>query len=313
MTNSTLFLPVHTIKFTMFIVAFQVIFGWITNLINIYVLTRPNLLRASACTHYFLALAILAFIYTFIGPFLQFIHLWYPLQASIPIVGCPVLAYLKIFLPFEITTLLVMASWDRYCASSTCTKIRSWSSISIARKAIPVITIVLGIALSPYLRMWHANIDQGVLYCALDLNNMMQLITLCQAIIFNFFCPLAMSILGLLTIRNIHQQRNRSTRRIIAMNKIVRRQQTEGEICWMLLLQVGGFLVLNLPLSITYTCVILIPSFRTHFFYFLIHIFYLLYQCTHFLNFFLYIMSGTVYRREVLRMLTHLMQTFRNS
>jgi hypothetical protein len=190
--NSTTFLPVHTVNFTMFVVPFQVVLGWITNIMNIYVLTRSHLLRASACTHYFLVLSIFTFIYIFIGSLLQFIHFWFPLQASIPIIGCQFLAYLNIFLPFEITALLVLASWDRCCASSYSTNTRAWSSVKIARRGIIISNIILAVALSPYLLIWHISVDQGRLFCVQNLNFILQVITMSQTMIFNFVCPIAM-------------------------------------------------------------------------------------------------------------------------
>ena len=188
MTNSTAFVP------------FIVVFDWVTNTMNIYILTRPSPLRSSACKKYFLALSIYTLIYIIFGPLIQFIHYWYPLQASIPIVGCPIISYMNIFTTFEILTLLVLASIDRYCASSPSATIRSWSSIKIALTAIIISTITLSIMLIPYLFIWHSVYERGSHVCAQRLDSTLQVITMSRTTFFTIVCPLALVVFGILTI-----------------------------------------------------------------------------------------------------------------
>ena len=297
-----MFIPAQSMRLTMFVVPLQVLLGWITNAMNIYVLSRPKLLRASACTHYFLAIAINTFAMICVGPLVQFVHFWYPLRTSIPVVGCPLFAYLSFYLPFEIITLLVLASWDRYCVSSASADTRAWSSIKNARIAIVTSAVVLAIALSPYMTLWHENVEQGVVGCAQDLTFVVQLMTIAQSIIFNGLCPLAMVAFGLLTIRNIRKQRRRIQRTFRIVRHPSHQRRTEGEVCRMLLLQVSIHLLLNLPVTVTYTSLIMRPALRTPTFYLVVHAFHLLYQCTYVINIVIYLASGQIYRHEFVRL-----------
>lgn len=303
MTNSTAFVPFQVLPVTATIVPFIVVFGWITNTMNIYVLTRPSLLRSSTCTKYFLALSIYTLIYIIFGPLIQFVHYWYPLQASIPMFGCPVISYMNILTSFEILVLLVLASTYRNCASSSSATVRSWSSIKIAQRAIIISTITLSIMLSPYLFIWHSVYERGSHVCAQKLDSTLQVITMSQTAFFTIVCPLALVVFGILTIRNIRTQRSRRGMRNRFMDNLARRQRTECELCWMLLLQIWVYLLSNFPLTITYTSMIMISKLRTHFLYVLLHALYVVHQCSHFFNFFLYIFAGSIYRREVVRML----------
>ena len=51
------------------------------------------------------------------------------------------------------------------------------------------------------------------------------------------------------------------------MDNLARRQRTECELCWMLLLQIWVYLLSNFPLTITYTSMIMSSKLRTHFLY----------------------------------------------
>lgn len=308
-TNTTAFVPFQVLPVTAAIVPFIVVFGWITNTMNIYILTRPSPLQSSACTKYFLALSIYTLIYIIFGPLIQFIHYWYPLQASIPIVGCPIISYMNIFTSFEIFVLLVLASADRYCASSPSANIRSWSTIKIAQRAIIISTITLSIMVSPYLHIWYSVYERGSHVCAQRLDSTLQLITMSQTTFVAVVCPLALVVFGLLTIRNIRNQRSRRAMRNRFMDNLARQQRTECELCWMLLLQIWVYLLSNFPLTITYTCMIMISKLRTHFLYVLLHALYVAHQCSHFFNFFLYIFAGSIYRREVARLLCRIRRT----
>ena len=309
MTNSTMFIPTSSTRLAMLVVPFQVLLGWSTNTINIYVLSRPRLLRASACAHYFLAIAIITFAVICIGPFVQFVHFWYPLRTSIPVVGCPLFAYLSFYLPFEIITLLVLASWDRYCVSSTSADTRAWSSIRNARIAIITSAVVLAIAVSPYMALWHENVDRGVVGCAQDMTFVLQLMTIAQAIIFHGLCPLTMLVFGLLTIRNIRKQRCRLQRTFRIVLHPSHQRRTEGELCRMLLLQVSIHMLLHLPATVIYTCLIMRPTLQTPTFRLAVHAFQLLYQCTYVINTITYLASGQIYRREFQLVLSRVRRT----
>jgi hypothetical protein len=82
-----------------------------------------------------------------------------------------------------------------------------------------------------------------------------------------------------------------------------RGRRTEGQLARMLILQVSVHLVLTTPFGVTYTMNALIPSTRTPDILAIRYILVIWQQCDYFLSFFLYVFSGRVYRKQLLRIL----------
>ncbi len=90
----------------------------LTNTINISVLSRRNL-RTSSCTHYFIALAIASLVYMCFTPLNMFLDNRFGLSLSYLPFGCRFQAFF-VFAPLLFfTIMLVCASFDRFCGSST--------------------------------------------------------------------------------------------------------------------------------------------------------------------------------------------------
>jgi hypothetical protein len=109
-----------------------------------------------------------------------------------------------------------------------------------------------------------------------------------------------MFIFGLLTISSIRQH----TTRTGSLTGSMRRRRTEGQLARMLILQVSVHLILVLPYGIMYCINSFHPLTQTPNAMAVQLAFLIWQQCDYFVSFFLYIFSGSVYRRELVRILT---------
>jgi hypothetical protein len=121
-----------------------------------------------------------------------------------------------------------------------------------------------------------------------------------QVFIYYILTPLLMFIFGLLTINNIRQQSTRAIPLMVSM----RGRRTEGQLARMLVLQVTVHLILALPFGVTYAINTFKPSTQTTNMKAIRLAFATWQQCDYFVSFFLYIFSGSVYRRELFRILS---------
>jgi hypothetical protein len=269
-----------------------------TNIINIRILSS-RALRSSPCTYYFLAYAIFSIIYSCLACSTQFLRGFHIDWANNKI-GCKLHFYLIFVAPVQGKIMLLFASFDRYCSSSQSRHLHSRSTIQTAKLNILIGSILSAIYMLPMLVIYQWN--ESSKKCLQRSAILIHLYTLSQVIFYYILAPILMLIFGLLTIFNIRQQ---STRAKILTTSIQRRR-TEGQLARMLILQVSVHLILVLPFGVTYSMNAFIPSTRTTNILAVRYILVLWQQCDYFVSFFLYILSGSVYREEFYRILKSL-------
>lgn len=266
-----------------------------TNLLNIRILSS-RALRSSPCSCYFLAYAIFSILYNSIVCPTQFLR-GFHIDWAHTRLGCPSHFYLLFLFPVQANVMLLLASFDRYCSSSEIRRLHSKSNLRTAH-----LTIILGIILSaiymlPMLFIYQWNeFDQR---CSLRSNTLINLYILNQLIFYYILAPILMICFGVLTIWNIHQQSLRAQ----ILTTSPRRRRTEGQLVRMLILQITVHLILILPFGITYTMNAFDPSTRTSSILAMRYILVMWQQCDYFLSFFLYVLSGRIYREEFLRLI----------
>jgi hypothetical protein len=113
-----------------------IVFGIIGNLLNIVILTRSVLLK-HACSYYFLALA---FTDLFVSSFIltiNYLAMGYQIDLSTTsLISCKLIRYVSNTSALLSTNFIVLASIDRYCASSSNMNRRKFSSLKFARLVI---------------------------------------------------------------------------------------------------------------------------------------------------------------------------------
>jgi hypothetical protein len=264
-----------------------------TNIFNIRILCS-RALRSSPCTHYFLAYAIFSIIYTCLLCPTQFIR-GFSINWASSTFGCRMQFYILYVIPFQANLMLIFASFDRYCSSSSSNLLHSTSTIRTAKVTIVVGTILCAVYMSPMLAIYYWSAIVNI--CIPISNTLVNAYIFSQVIVYYILAPLLLIILVLLTISNIRQQ----TARLAPLTTPQRHRRTEKQLARMLLLQVGVHLVFALPYGITYCMNSFDPSTQTPNIIGMRLAFVMWQQCDYFMSFFLYILSGRVYRRKFIR------------
>jgi hypothetical protein len=267
----------------------------ITNIINIRILCS-RALRSSPCTHYFLGYAVFSIIYTCLICPTQFLRGFYIDWANDRI-GCKLHFYFIFVAPVQAKVMLLLASFDRYCSSSQSDRLRSRSTIRTARLSIIIGTILSAIYMLPMLIIY--NWDGTSKKCLQKSNTLIHTYILSQVIFYYILAPIFMIVFGFLTIFNVHQQSTRTK----LLTASIGRRRTDGQLARMLILQVILHLILVLPFGVTYGMTAFDPSTLTPNVLAVRYILIMVQQCDYFVSFFLYILSGSVYRQELIRIL----------
>ncbi|CAF1379722.1 unnamed protein product [Adineta ricciae] len=265
----------------------------ISNIINIIILSRRTL-RSSPCPHYFLALAISSLIYTTISPVSLFITYEFNIVLSNTPFGCPFQPFIIYASSLFVVLMLVCASLDRVFASSSTASYRNLSHIRIAQRSIIVITILVLIYLSPVLIIFQW--DYIVNRCIQSSSPIIIVFLSTRVILYYILSPLIMIIFGLLTIHNIQSQ----LRRVTLMNQGgFAHRRTENQLVRMLVVQVAAYVFFSIPAAVTYILTTFVPSLNTTFINNIRTITIVWQQGTYVFATFLYILSGSVYRKEL--------------
>ena len=294
MTDSLLELAAKLVRITIPII---MVIGIIGNSLNIAVLTRSALCK-HASSRYFLSLAINNLFVTSIILFSPLFALGYQRDiTTISLLSCKLVSYFLHVSVVLSTYFIVLASIDRYCASSTSVRLRNCSNIKVAQRAIlfVLILIMLFYINTPILIDLQSTDAFG---CAIRADTIYKTIyPMIQAICFAIIAPLLMIIFGLLTIHNTKQLR-------VIPVAMSRHRRTENQLAAMLLLQVSTYIVLTLPASVTYIIMIFPNTIQTTLiFYFVTITSQLLFYSSFATPFLLYIISARTYRKELIRLI----------
>ncbi len=268
----------------------------VTNTLNISVLSRRSL-RTSSCTHYFLASAIGSLVYMIFTPVHMFLSTRFGISLDSVPFGCRMLSFFVFSPLLFFIAMLVCASIDRFCSSSSSVRIRNFSNVRVAQRVIIIATIVITIYMSPFpvIYYWDYNTNQ----CSQYSTTLTAVYLSTRVILYYIIGPLAMITFGILTINNIRNRRHR----VAPMVSQNQHRRTEGQLARVLIIQIGIHLFFSLPIAVMYVMTTFIPSTNTPFFNGL-RLICAIWQLGIFVfSFFSYILSSTVFRTELIKML----------
>lgn len=277
------------------------VLGVAGNSLNILVLSRPALYRYS-CSRCFLALAGNNLIYSGVLLTCRTLMDGYQMNfVSQSIIVCKIYTYLGTLLSFFAPYFIILASIDRFCATSPSAKLRGLSNVKVMKRAILFTIILLGVFLSNVPILIDISSDGRRCRIADD-TTYKQIYLFVQVSCFAIVPPLAMAMFGFMTIYNTTQYR--------AIRAAASRQRrTEVQLARMLLLQLGVHIFLNVPTSVTYL-MFLLPSLYTPtiLFYFLNTCFNFLFYLSYATAFILYFLSSRIYRQELMNFIQHMLK-----
>ncbi|UJR32313.1 hypothetical protein I4U23_019777 [Adineta vaga] len=286
----------QVLKANIYIQPLQFSLAITTNFINIRVL-GSRVLRSSSCTHYFLAYAVFNTIYTCLICPTLFLNGFF-IDWSHGRIGCKIQSSILFLIPFLANLMLILASFDRYCSSSRSRRVHAKSTIRTARTNIISGTILSSIYMSPMLIIYKWNESNHK--CIPQKHLLTSIYIFSQVFLYYIVAPFVMFLFGLSTINNIRRQSIRA----LPLTSSMRRRRTEGQLARMLILQIVVHLMFVLPYGVVYCMISIDPLTQTTTIDAVRNAFITWQQCDYFVSFFLYIFSGSVYRRELLRILT---------
>jgi hypothetical protein len=129
-----------------------------------------------------------------------------------------------------------------------------------------------------------------------------QVYSIMQMIIFTIIVPGLMALFGIRTIYN--------TKRVGVISTVMSRyRRTENQLAGMLLLQVGTYIVLTIPISVIYLILVFPNTIRTTSAFYFARITSQLFLYFFFATpFFLYLVSARTYRKELVQLLYRILR-----
>ena len=195
---------------------------------------------------------------------------------------CKLLRYTSNTSALLSASFIVLASIDRYCASSLNANRRKFSDIKMARWTIIIVIFFFGLLGINSIILSDLT-NNGTLQCYISFDTIYkQIYTIIQVSLFAVIAPCLMTIFGIMTIYNVKQV-------LVLPIEAKRQRLTESQLAVMLLLQVGTYVLLNLPICIIYVVKLLPCTFiNTSEFSFISILVRILNYLSYTANFFLY-------------------------
>ncbi|CAF1302344.1 unnamed protein product [Didymodactylos carnosus] len=285
------------------------IFGSFGNILNVIILTRKQLCTNPTST-YFLASTLAGCTALLFGSLLRVLDGYYIYPTAASDLYCKVRVFLNFFSLSLASWFIVLACVDRYVSSSKNVKIRSFSSVKTAKRAIGLMTILICSLFSPMLYcirgMWAA----AVLNCGPPSPTCQQYNSFNVLINLSLLPPLLMLIFGLLTVRNVRS----IARRIVPSTTTTtigvpsRMKNKDRQLTVMLIVQVAFITIISLPFSVDRIYAVLTISLVKsnerqdieNFLYTLLNLVQFINSAT---SFYLFTLTGTIFRQELKRLI----------
>jgi hypothetical protein len=266
-------------------------------MLNISVLTRPNLYMF-ACSRYFLALSTYGLIFSCTNlPYRLLIDGYQIYPATYSTATCKILIYIMQLTYPMAPYFIVLASIDRFCASSPSNRIRSFSSVRVSRWTILMVigffvVFDINISLAADLRPEDG---RGCRNRGDTLHKQVYAVT--QCVLFAVISQIFIALFGLMTIWNTNRL---GTGQVFA----ARRRRTERQLLIMLLVQMGAYIILTLPACVVFPMLVLPaqsrPTQSVLFAWSIVSLpFYLSYASA----FPLYFLTASIYRQGFIRLI----------
>jgi hypothetical protein len=274
-----------------------IVVGIVGNVINIAVLIRPALYN-HACSRYFLALSTNYLFYSVVVVVNGLLISGYQLDVSTTsVISCKLITYVISVCIAISPYFIVLASIDRYCASSMNAQRRKFSNVRVARWALMFFVTLFALYFINTLVLVDLREDD-YLGCAIRGDTTYKnAYSIIQVMLFAVIAPCLMGFFGGMTIYN--------TKRVhLLPARATRHRRTENQLIRMLLLQVGTHIVLNLPTCVLYLIGVLPNSLKLRpEFGSAIKICQLFFYSSVDTAVILYFLSSGIYRKECIRLM----------
>ncbi|UJR14910.1 hypothetical protein I4U23_001894 [Adineta vaga] len=226
------------------------IFGQISNVLTVLVLSRPKL-RKNTCSLYLIGSSVSNTVCIFVGIFYFVVSSGFGYSLSTQSrIFCKIL-------PFTYYSTLFLASWfillaciDRYCSTHKRAAIRRFSHINIAKWVLilmPLFCFLVHIHILVFMDWIQVN------RCSFISFNFLLFFYIYYVVVYAFMTPILYVIFAVLTIYNV-QKTKKVVALVIQRNGTTIRSQKQqltlnAQLLRMLLVQVISFVILTMPLA----------------------------------------------------------------
>ncbi|CAF1027700.1 unnamed protein product [Adineta ricciae] len=293
------------------ILTIEIVIGAFGNTINVLIFTRKKL-RHNSCTQYFLAgsinnLLVVSFLFIYV---LVTNGYEIPLFAHSSIF-CKINCYLSYLIYNLSPYLLVLASFDRFCCSSSLVVLRSLADVHKARRYLWAMLVIFIIIFTP-LPFFYDISSTDPPQCVSTNQKFNTIWSIFQLIFYALLPPVLMTIFGLLTLWNIRFQRQHiqpmiRSRQLHRRKDQQLRRRSDNAVLRMLIFQICAYI-----LCVTMLCVMVVMintvSYPTPLMVTFVRIAMLPFYLSHCTSFYIYTLSAKLYRKEFLAVVRKVVQ-----
>ena len=291
----------------------HILLGTFGNVMNSIIFMRPSL-RSNPCSYYFWVSSINNIFYLYVGLLTRMLATGWDLN---PIQYSNALCKLRMYFVYTSSSLIewymVVASIDRYLSSCSSARIRQWSSVKMARK-VTLWTTVIVVVVYFHVPVGFSNETVDGLPAPCDIyNHQYQMFFSIFDIVFSCILPPSLMIVcGLKTISNFRRLRRTVMPTDQNDAREIRLRRKDRQMVVMLFIQIAATMVVNIPYTGTNVYYYIYDSIglpemdemTDAITTFLAYIFLLTNYLAPVLGFYIYTLSGSVFRHE----LTHILR-----
>ncbi len=277
-----------------------IIFGTIGNALNIFIFTRPVLLRAS-CTLYLLAGSIDNILVIYTSLLTTLLANGFSIDITITSnITCKTRYYFS-YVFFALSPyFFILACFDRYCSSSASTARRAWCTKKLAKRLI-IGAIVLACILYSHMAIFFELKTSGTtVICYTQPGIYDTFYRIFYLVVYCISPSVCMSLLCIKALFNIRIQANRIKPMLATGNETLRR--IDRRVIRVLFAQILTQVLCILPFAIINLLALFIDS-TTVLYTFLNQLFVLPLFVSHTTSFYFFTLTSRVYRKELLKLI----------
>ncbi|CAF4671612.1 unnamed protein product [Rotaria sp. Silwood1] len=287
------------VQLTRSVLILLIIFGTIGNTLNLFIFTRPKLLRSS-CTLYFIAVSIDNILAIYLAVLYRLLIDGFSIDVgSLSPIICKLRAYFGYMALSLSPYLFILACFDRYCSSSPSIIHRSWSNKKIAKRCICGAIALVAILYSHMVIYFETQSNGSNIICYPQQGIYDSFWRIFYLVIYCFFPSMCMSLLCLLIAINIRHYSRQIEPALANVTDLHRR--LDRNLIRILFSHYSTQTLCILPFAIVNLLGMFINR-NTLIYSFFLRILTLPLFASYTTNFYVNTMSSRIYRRELIKL-----------
>jgi len=307
--NSTAVLTLNNFAFQLnrYMSIFIILFGSIGNILNLFIFRRPKH-RTNPCAIYFFYASVAGLIALYSG-LISRIFAGFSLDLSATTEG---LCQFRAFTVWVSTTAsswyLTYATVDRYCISCRDVNRRNFSNLRFTHRLMIITVVSASLIFAETFYCYVPNLKNTPLTCYGRSLPCRLYAEIASALLFVFIPSTIMFTFGIATVRNVRKLLSSITPTAITQRTAKTIRKTDRQLIQMLIVQIILSTIFNIPLAVhrlylTGTLYVVKSPLRTAIENLCFQAFYLFSFMTFGMPFYIYTLTGTVFKNEFISLL----------